>query len=165
VILLVRVDNRLIHGQILETWVPRLAAREVLVADEEASASPLARAALTLCVPPDLAVRIEPVAAVRWDDLAASKVPTLVIVRDVEGLVRARAAGLAAGMTPALNLGNVHYAPDRRSVTASLFLSRGELDSLRGLERDGFRVEARPVPTEPPLDLDEVERRFEAAQP
>ena len=52
VILLVRIDNRLIHGQILEAWVPRLAAREVLVADDEAAGSPLARAALTLCVPP-----------------------------------------------------------------------------------------------------------------
>lgn len=162
-ILLLRVDNRLVHGQILETWVPRLAAREVLVADDEAAASPLARAALTLCVPPELPVRIERLAAVNWAELAASKTPTLVIVRDVEGVVRARDGGLEGSMTPAVNLGNIHFAPDRRSVTVSVYLSRGELDALRALERDGFRIETRPVPTEPPLGLDEVERRYAAA--
>jgi PTS system mannose-specific IIB component len=163
VILLVRIDNRLIHGQILEAWVPRLAAREVVVADDAAAASPLARAALTLCVPPDLPVRVEPIAAVDWGALAASKTPTLVVIRDVEGVVRARAGGLAPAMTPAINVGNVHFAPDRRSVTASVFLSRGEVDTLRALEREGFRVEVRPIPTEAPLGLDEVERRFVAA--
>jgi len=161
VILLVRIDNRLIHGQILETWVPGLAAREVLVADDEAAASPLARAALTLCVPQELPVRIEPVAAVRWGEVAASGVPTLVIVRDVEGLTRARAGGLAPSMTPAINLGNIHFAPDRMSVTASVFLSLDELKALRALERDGFRVEARPIPSEPPLPLSEIARRLE----
>jgi PTS system mannose-specific IIB component len=163
-ILLVRVDNRLIHGQILETWVPRLGAREVLVADDDAAASPLARAALTLCVPPELSVRIEPFAGIRWADLAASKTPTLVVLREVEGLARARAGGLAPPMTPGVNVGNVHFSPERRSVTASVFLSRAEIDLLRGLEREGFRVEARPIPTEPPLGLDEVERRYEAAR-
>jgi PTS system mannose-specific IIB component len=161
VILLVRVDNRLIHGQILETWVPGLSAREVLVADDEAAASPLARAALTLCVPPELPVRIEPLGAVKWAEIAGSKVPTLVIVRDVEGLVRAHAGGLAPVMVPVINLGNIHFAPDRRSVTASVFLSLGELEALRELERDGFKVEARPIPSEPPLTLSEVARRLE----
>jgi PTS system N-acetylgalactosamine-specific IIB component len=161
VILLVRVDNRLIHGQILETWVPGLSAREVVVADDEAAASPLARAALTLCVPPDLPVRIEPLGAVRWGELAASKVPTLVIVREVEGLTRARAGGLTPSMAPAINLGNIHFAPDRRSVTASVFLSLTELEALRELERGGFRVEARPIPSESPLPLSEVARRLE----
>jgi PTS system mannose-specific IIB component len=162
VILLVRVDNRLIHGQILETWVPKLRASEVLVADDDAAASPLARAALTLCVPPELSVRIEPLAAVRWAEVAASRTPTLVVVREVEALVHARAGGLTPEMAPIVNVGNVHFAPDRRSVTASVFLSRGEIDALRALERVGFLVEARPIPSEPPLGLDEVERRYSA---
>ena len=48
-------------------------------------------------------------------------------------------------------------------MTASVFLSRGEIGALRALELEGFRVETRPIPTEPPLGLDEVERRFGAS--
>jgi PTS system N-acetylgalactosamine-specific IIB component len=162
VILLVRVDNRLVHGQVLEAWVPRIGAKAILVADDEAAGSALAKAALTLCVPPELPVRIEPVAAVRWAEEAGSPVPTLVVVRDVEGVERAVAGGLSPAMAPLLNLGNVHYAEGRKSVTASLFLSSGELDALRRLERAGFGVEGRPIPAEPPLGLDEIARRHAA---
>ena len=50
-IALVRVDNRLVHGQILEAWMPRLRATALVVADDDAARSPLARAAMTLAVP------------------------------------------------------------------------------------------------------------------
>ncbi len=162
-IALVRVDNRLLHGQIRETWVPRLGIGEVVVADDEAAASPLARAAMTLCVPPDLPARIVGVRDVPWAALAASRAPVLVLVRDVAGLAAARAAGLTPALAPAVNLGNVHFAPGRKPVTPSVFLSGEEVDALRALSDAGFRVEARAIPSESPTGLGEIERRYAAA--
>ncbi len=162
-IALVRVDNRLLHGQILETWIPRLGIGEVVVADDEAAASPLARAAMMLCVPPDLPARIVTVREVPWASLAASRAPVLVLVRDVAALVAARGAGLRPGMAPAVNLGNVHFAPGRRPVTPSVFLSGDEVDALRALAAEGFRIEARAIPSEPPAGMGEIERRYAAA--
>ncbi len=45
---LVRVDNRLIHGQVVEAWLPHLKVSRVVVADDEAASSPLVRAAMSL---------------------------------------------------------------------------------------------------------------------
>jgi PTS system mannose-specific IIB component len=163
VISLVRVDNRLLHGQILETWIPRLGIGEVVVADDEAAASPLARAAMTLCVPPDLPARIVAVREVPWASLAASKAPVLVLVRDVAALVAARATGLRPSLAPMVNVGNVHFAPGRRPVTPSVFLSGDEVDALRGLAAEGFRIEARAIPSESPAGMGEIERRYAAA--
>ncbi len=162
-IALVRVDNRLLHGQILETWIPRLGIGEVVVADDEAAASPLARAAMTLCVPPELPTRILALRDVPWAALAASKARVLVLVRDVASLVAARAAGLRAELAPAVNLGNVHFAPGRRPVTPSVFLSGEEVDLLRALAAEGFRIEARAIPSESPAGMGEIERRYAAA--
>jgi PTS system mannose-specific IIB component len=164
VIALVRVDNRLLHGQILEAWVPRLGAREVVVADDEAAASPLARAAMTLCVPPDLPARIVPIDEVDWATLAAAPAPVLVLVREVSSLVRARDGGLAPAFARRVNLGNLHFAPGRLPVTPSVFISADELRSLDALAREGFEIEARAVPTEPPAGLAEIERRYAAAR-
>jgi mannose/fructose/N-acetylgalactosamine-specific phosphotransferase system component IIB len=164
VITLVRVDNRLLHGQILEAWVPRLGAKEVVVADDEAAASPLARAAMTLCVPPDLPTRISPVAEVDWAALAEAPAPVLVLIRDVSSLVRARRGGLRPAFVRRVNLGNVHFAPGRLPVTPSVFLSADELHSLGTLAQEGFEIEARAVPTEPPAGLAEIERRYAAAR-
>jgi PTS system mannose-specific IIB component len=164
VIALVRVDNRLLHGQILETWVPKLGVREVVVADDDAAGSALARAAMTLCVPPDLPVRIEAVGRLAWPALAGTGTPTLVLVRDVAGLAAAHAAGLTPALAPRLNVGNVHFGPGRSPITPSVFLSETEVCALRALANAGFEVEARAIPSDAPTGMDEIERRYAAAR-
>ncbi|MFL5446580.1 MAG: PTS sugar transporter subunit IIB, partial [Myxococcales bacterium] len=47
---LVRVDNRLVHGQVLEAWVPALSVQAILVADDEVAGNALARAAMGLAI-------------------------------------------------------------------------------------------------------------------
>jgi PTS system N-acetylgalactosamine-specific IIB component len=160
VISLVRVDNRLLHGQILETWIPKLGIEEVVVADDEAAGSELARAAMTLCVPPELPARIVKVREVAWATLAAKKAPVLVLVRDVAALAVARAAGLEPALARRVNLGNVHFGPGRRAVTPSVFLAAAELATLRDLAAAGFEVEARAIPSEAPAGMADIERRY-----
>jgi N-acetylgalactosamine PTS system EIIB component len=160
VIALVRVDNRLLHGQILEAWIPRLGVAEVVVADDDAAVSDLARAAMTLCVPPDLPVRVLSVKDVPWAELASAPQRVLVLVRDVATLGAARAAGLSPAFAPRVNVGNVHFGPGRRAVTPSVFLAARELATLRELAAAGFEIEARAIPSEPPAGLAEIERRY-----
>jgi PTS system mannose-specific IIB component len=163
VIALVRVDNRLLHGQILETWVPKLRIDEIVVADDDAAGSDLARAAMTLCVPPELPARIQPVAEVEWTRLAAGPRRILVLVRDVPALAAAHAAGLAPALAARVNLGNLHFSAGRRPVTPSVFLADADLQALRRLEADGFEIEARAIPSEHPAGMGEIERRYAAA--
>jgi PTS system mannose-specific IIB component len=163
VIVLVRVDNRLLHGQILETWIPRLGIEEVVVADDEAAASDLAQAAMCLCVPPDLPIRVVQVAAVPWADLGRARGKVLVLVRDVAALATAVRSGLTPDIAPRVNLGNVHFGPGRRPVTPSVFLAAAELETLRALAAAGFQLEARAIPSEAPAGLADIERRYGAA--
>ncbi len=163
-IVLVRVDNRLLHGQILEAWVPRLEIEKVVVADDAAAGSPLALAAMTLCVPPDLPTEVKPVRGVDWGALAASPTRTLVLFRDVADLARARGAGLTSALAPNVNVGNVHFAPGRHPVTPSVFLGDPEIEALRLLSGAGIAVEARAIPAEPPTGMAEIERRYAAAR-
>lgn len=151
-IALVRVDNRLVHGQILETWLPRLGIRRVVVADDDAASTPLARDAMCLCAPPDLPIEVMPLDQVDWGALAASKERVLVLVREVADLVRASEGGMTPDRAPLLNLGNVHYALRRRPVTPSVFLDDDELEELRGLAGRGFDLEVRALPTDVALD-------------
>jgi PTS system mannose-specific IIB component len=164
VIALVRVDNRLIHGQILEAWLPRLKARRIVVADDDAARSPLARQAMALCLPPELPVEVAPVEHVDWDDLASRKEPVLVLVRDVRDLARAAATGLAPRHAPRVNLGNVHFAPGRAPLTPSVFLSGEEVQALAALSAQGFDIEVRAIPSDAPLGAGEIAERHRAAR-
>lgn len=162
-IALVRVDNRLVHGQIAEAWVPRLAIRRILVADDETARNALARAAMTLALPDDLPAEVVPVDSVDWAALAASPDRVLVLFRDVGDLRRASLRGLSPALAPRVNLGNVHHAAGRRPVTPSVFLREDELSAVRDLAAAGFSVEARALPSDSPSDVEAMVRRFQQA--
>jgi mannose/fructose/N-acetylgalactosamine-specific phosphotransferase system component IIB len=161
VISLVRVDNRLIHGQVVEAWLPHLRVSRVAVADDEAAGSPLIRAAMALAVQSAIEVLIQPLERMDFAALSRDAVRTLVLVREVAGAAFARGHGLSM---PELNLGNVHFASGRRQVSPSVFLSADELAALQALSAAGVRVEARAVPSEHLLELPELQQRWERAR-
>ena len=162
-IALVRVDNRLVHGQVLEAWLPALDAHGILVADDEAAGNVLARSAMTLAIPPGVTLQVIRLAAAAELLKPGGKGPpspsTLVLLREVRDAVLLHAAGVAI---PKLNLGNVHFAAGRRQVSSSIYLDEGELIALEKLAREGTVVELRSVPAEAPLTLAAARARFTA---
>lgn len=161
---LVRVDNRLVHGQVLEAWLPALDAHGILVADDEAAGNVLARSAMALAIPPGVnfeVLRVEAAAGLLRPGGKGPQAPrTLVLLRDVRDAVALSEAGVPV---PRLNLGNVHFGRGRKQVSPSVFLDAGELAALEKLSRAGTQVEVRAVPSEAPLRLPDLKARFAAA--
>lgn len=156
---LVRVDNRLIHGQVVSTWIPHLQVDRVVVVDDEAAGSPLIQAAMQLAVPPDIQAEIRPVDAGGLQALAKSGERVLVLVRDV---ATAEVVAPQVGARQ-LNLGNVHWMEGRKSISPSVFLSEEEVAALERLAARGVEVEVRALPTDHRLGLEELRARHRAA--
>lgn len=154
---LVRVDNRLIHGQVVEAWLPHLKVDRVVVADDEAAENALIRAAMGLAVQPTIDVVIQHRDEPDWQTLSQDNVKTLVLVRDVNDAVLARDQGLALQK---LNLGNVHFSTGRKQVSPSVFLSQDELNQLKMLVEGGVEVDARGTPTDRPVTFAEMTEKF-----
>lgn len=145
-----RIDSRLIHGQVIEAWVPHLHVARVVVADDEAAEDPIALAAYGMAMPPEVEVVLQHVDAVDYAALARDGVRTLVLFRDVKAAVSARAHGLPGGV---LNVGNVHSGPGRVSVTRSVFLDDADSAALKQLAHEGMDVRLQAVPAEKPQSL------------
>lgn len=154
---LVRVDNRLIHGQVVEAWLPYLRIKRIVVGDNEAAESSLIRAAMKLAVPSSVEVRIDRLDQIPYPSFNQDAAPTLMLVRDVSDILTARRLGLEI---PQLNIGNVHFRAGRRQVTPSVFLSADELGELSALAAEGSEVEIRTIPTDRSVALQEVLERF-----
>ncbi len=140
-----RIDSRLIHGQVIEAWLPHLRIQRVVVADDTAAKDDFARAAYELAMPEDVEVVLAPVDKLDFSALASDSVRTLVLFRDVPAAVAARAHGLPDGT---LNLGNVHAGPGRVAVSRSVFLDDADTAALRHLAEGGMRVQLQSVPSE-----------------
>ena len=161
---LVRVDNRLIHGQVLEAWVPALRVQTLLVADDEAASDPFAQAAMGLALGEGLSLEVLSLAAAaaRLGPGGRGYAPgTLLLLREVASAVALSKAGVAL---PRLNLGNVHFRAGRRAVSATVYLDDAELSSLEALGRAGCEIEMRAVPSDQPLFLPALRARFAAQQ-
>lgn len=149
-IVLSRVDSRLIHGQVIEAWLPYLKATRLVVADDLAAADPLSQSAMMLAVPPDVEVLLGRVDALDFRALASDGVATLLLFRDIPGVLQARARGLPDGP---LNLGNVHSGPGRTALSRSVFVSEDERTTLSALNSSGMAVVIQAVPHEKPTAL------------
>lgn len=152
-----RIDGRLIHGQVVEAWLPGLKVARVVVADDEAAHSPLMKTAMGLAVPPELEVDIRPLREVPFPAIASDSIRTLLLLRDIPALIQAKASGLPRTR---VNLGNVHHGPTRRQVSTSVFLNAEELAQLKALDSEGWEIEARGVPAERAVHFTEMVERF-----
>jgi len=141
VISFLRIDSRLIHGQVVEAWLPGLKVERVVVADDEAAHSPLMRTAMGLAVPPELEVDILPLRETPFPAFASDAVRTLLLLRDVQALLEARKLGLPRTR---VNLGNVHHGPMRKSVSTSVFLNAEEMEQLKALHDQDVDLIAAP---------------------
>lgn len=154
---LVRVDNRLIHGQVVEAWLPYLKVRRVVVADDEAAESGLIRSAMKLAVPENVEVSIQALDAVPYGGISDDDVKTMLLIRKVESVQVAQQLGLKLH---ALNLGNVHFETGRRQISPSVFLSSKELDILRTMAASGISIDVRAVPSDKPINFDDLTQRY-----
>jgi mannose/fructose/N-acetylgalactosamine-specific phosphotransferase system component IIB len=145
VIVLSRIDSRLIHGQVIEAWLPHLVVKRVVVADDLAAGDPLTQAAFELAVPPDVELVTTRVAQADFPRFARDGVRTLLLFRTVHDAVVARAHGLPDGP---LNLGNIHAAPGKVAVSRSVFLDSVETAALGDLKASGMQVTIQAVPAE-----------------
>jgi PTS system mannose-specific IIB component len=159
---LVRVDNRLVHGQVLEAWLPALAAHGILVADDEAAGNLLARSAMSLAIPPKVDFQVLGLSAAAQLLVPGGKGPaaarTLLLVREVRDAASLQEMGVHL---PQLNVGNVHFRAGRKPVSPSVYLDLAELQTLERLAAAGTYVELRAVPTESPLSLSAAKARFD----
>lgn len=156
--LFLRVDERLIHGQVVAGWIPHLGVERVAVVDERAAASSMSRAAMRIALPERISLSL----LAADDDLEDEGGEILVLFPDLREAEARIATWARRGIViRRLNLGNLHFAAGRVEVSPSLFLSPSEVEALGRIEASGVPVEARALPGDPPLGLAAIRRRFE----
>lgn len=145
-ILMTRIDNRLIHGQVGVTWTNSLGANLVVVANDEAAVDPVAQSLMDMVVSEGVQTRyftlqktIDVIhkAADRQKIFIVCKTP-----QDVLTLVR--------GGVPIkfVNVGNMHFVDGKKQIHKTVSVDDGDVNAFRELENLGITCEIRRVPDE-----------------
>ena len=148
---LYRVDNRLVHGQVLEAWLPKVRADAILVVDDDVSADPFQKCVLEAMGQSLIRICVVPTAeAMRSLDGELAKKRVIVLFKSLEQALAAYRSGMPMGR---LNLGNIHPSPEARSLSPSVNLSPEDVGRLKELIDAGVKVDARAVPCESGPDV------------
>jgi len=145
-ILLYRVDERLIHGQVTVGWGARLRPDLFVVVDAEVAESDWEKELYLLGVPEG--ARAEFVspgeARKRLGHWKESQVRIVLLTRDVETMLEVGEEGGLEGER--VNLGGIHYQAGRKEVLPYIFLDQELRQKLEALEAVGAEVAARDLP-------------------
>lgn len=150
----VRIDNRLVHGQIIEVWLPYTDAEYLLVVNDDLARDPLRQQIISLAVPDS--VRICFMTLAQLGDMLAGRVADgniFILVADCADALALHEMGLV--MTD-LNVGNLHYAPGKRRILPHVAVSEEDLANLKKLEQCNVRLDFRCTPTEAERSLHDI---------
>jgi PTS system mannose-specific IIB component/fructoselysine and glucoselysine-specific PTS system IIB component len=154
-LLLVRLDDRLIHGQVVVGWGRALAVTLVVLVDDRVRDSDWEQELFRMGMPAEVELRFASTAeavtqAPKW---LASPDRTIVVTGDIPTLVRLVEG--APGIRR-VNLGGVHRTAGRRQLLPYLFLTGDEERELRRLAATGVEVKAQDVPTARSVPIEEL---------
>jgi len=164
-IILYRVDERLIHGQVVLGWGSRLRPARYLIVDDALSASDWEQELYLLALPDGVEARFVDVAEGRrllrlWQ--AEGEPPAFLLTRDVATMRElARGGGLA---DREVVLGGIHHAPGRSRVRPYLYLDDRDRRLLAELVEEGALVTARDLPGAPSAGVQELLGEGEAGE-
>lgn len=142
---LIRVDNRLVHGQVGMSWSSALDIDTIVVVDEEVVHSIFSQKLMTsIAKAANVGLSFYGV-----DDFINvieknnSTQKLFVVVRSIQTARLLAEKGLVGQK---LNIGNIHYEKGRLPFNKKMYLTRQDVDDLNYLNEQGYEIFFQDVP-------------------
>lgn len=150
-ILLTRIDNRLIHGQVAVTWSNHLGANLILVANDKVANDPVQQSLMDMAVKDTMQTRyftIEKTINIIHKASASQKI--FIVVKTPQDVL-----ALVKGGVPIkkINIGNMHYEEGKEQIASTVSVNESDKEAFRELQKLGVELDIRRVPDEKGTDI------------
>lgn len=152
---LVRIDDRLVHGQVVEGWLPFLHAQLVVVVSDAAAADELQASLMRLALPENVQLEVLPVSQAAAHPVFRPEFSQRALVlapgpQEVLALLQQGAS------FSTVNVGGLHYSAGKVQLGKAIYLSEQDRQALIEISRRGVHLEGRALPSESETDLIEM---------
>ncbi len=145
--ILVRVDDRLLHGQVITSWVPSVRADLLIVACDNAYNDRVMRSFIESFAHRGLRVLVKRVEDAIEEVVSGAFVNARImfIVSTLKDALKVYESGIRF---TAINIGNVHHDMHGRKVTPSVTLDEEDERIIERFKRLGIAVDFHDLPTD-----------------
>lgn len=154
---LVRIDFRLIHGQVVTKWKNIISAQKIIIVDDKLSKDEFLSDIYVMAAPPDVSVEvlaeetfINNVASGQYDD---GKTNILLLFKSISTLRRVIDNGVPFSE---VQIGGLGGGVNRKSVTNGISIDNQDFDDLRAIQAKNVSVYFQVTPEEVKLTLDKA---------
>lgn len=142
---LVRIDDRLIHGQVCTTWVKYCRIERVDIIDDSVNSDSLQQTILKLTAPPMVDIYIHSVKKFIQIYLRGISKPAMLILTNPHDVLKLMEAGVHIEY---VNVGGMQYQQGKKQITSSVSVSAEDRKSFKKIIGSGVKVEIQIVPTD-----------------
>jgi mannose/fructose/N-acetylgalactosamine-specific phosphotransferase system component IIB len=142
---LFRIDDRLIHGQVVLGWAKYLGSDLVILCDDEVAQNDWEKELYLSCVPNDLEARIMNIrdASDFLNNGSPEKRKIIVLIKSPATLRQF----IESGYIPErVNIGGMHYGENRKKILPYVFLSDEDISDLKVCHQKGISIYCQDVP-------------------
>jgi PTS system mannose-specific IIB component len=153
-IALYRIDDRLVHGQVMTAWARIFDITKIIVADDATAENTFLCDVMKMAVPSGCSVEILTVAdAIPVIQASGAGEKAIVLVKTPATLRRLLDKGVEI---KEINVGNVGAGPGRKAVMRSTQLTKDEYDTLVGMSSEGIHVYFQMLPEAKSVELEKL---------
>lgn len=145
-LLLTRIDNRLVHGQVGVSWVNTLGANLVVVANDEVAEDEVQQHLMEMVLPDTVEIRFFSIEkTIRVINKAAPHQKILLVIKTPQD-----ALNLVKGGVPIkdINVGNLHFSEGKKQIAPTISVDEADVKVFKELEQLGIGLEVKGVPNE-----------------
>ena len=154
---LVRVDERLVHGQVAVGWTSNSGANTILVANDEAQNDKIKAMALDLAKPAGVKLYIRSVeesGSIVEKFASAKKAQVLVLVRTVPDALKLIKE--SNGVIKELNVGGLKFEEGKHKLNEFVAVSDEDIKDLNEIQEMGVKLDFRMLPRDKRLNLNDL---------
>lgn len=149
-IVLARIDERLVHGQIITSWVKHLLINRIIIVDDKIARDEFMSQVLVLAAPNGIHVEIISVNDAVTTLKQTPKENVLILFKNIEYALALVKAGVDI---KDVNIGNMSSAPKRRTISRNVYMSNEEIAIAKELADSGVNVYLQMLHTDAKLDI------------
>lgn len=142
-----RIDDRLIHGQVIVGWLPEVKPEQIFVINDKTFNDIMRQEMMSLSIPPDMQLGFFATKDIKTDQIGQR---AFILVASPEDAWKC----LQNGITPSkFNVGGMHAKENKQEIFEALHIDHRDRSFFEKIIESGVEPFYQPTPQNEPISL------------